>query len=74
VALRYLLDSDICIYLMKRKSPRLLARLDRLAPACAMSVIVYGELRFGEASSKHRVAASAHLAALLEAIECCLFL
>jgi tRNA(fMet)-specific endonuclease VapC len=69
VALRYLLDSDICIYLMKRKSPRLLARMDRMAPTCAISFIVYGELRFGEASSKHRVAASAHLAALLEAIQ-----
>ena len=68
MALRYLLDSDICIYLMKRKSSRLLARVDRLAPVCAISCIVYGELRFGEASSKHRDAASAHLAALLEVI------
>jgi tRNA(fMet)-specific endonuclease VapC len=69
VALRYLLDSDICIYLMKRKSARLLSRLDRLAPVCAISLVVYGELRFGEASSKHRAAASAHLAALLETIQ-----
>ena len=68
MALRYLLDSDICIYLMKRKSPRLLARADRLAPVCAISFIVYGELRFGAASSKHGAAAAAHLAALLEAI------
>jgi tRNA(fMet)-specific endonuclease VapC len=69
MALRYLLDSDICIYLMKRKSPRLLARADRLSPSCAISLVVYGELRFGAASSKHRRAASTHLAALLEAIQ-----
>jgi tRNA(fMet)-specific endonuclease VapC len=66
--LRYLLDSDICIYLMKRRSSRLLARIERLAPVCAISAVVYGELRFGVASSKHRAAAMAHLEALLEAI------
>jgi tRNA(fMet)-specific endonuclease VapC len=68
MALRYLLDSDVCIYLMKRRSARLLTRVERLAPVCAVSVVVYGELRFGVVSSKHRAVATAHLEALLEVI------
>jgi tRNA(fMet)-specific endonuclease VapC len=69
VALRYLLDSDICIFLMKRKSPRVLARVERLAPVCAIPFIVYGELRFGQVSSQHPDAAGADLAALLDALQ-----
>ena len=68
MALRYLLDSDTCIYLLKRKSTRLLARVDRFAPVCAISLIVYGELRFGVASSRHPEPAAAHLAALLDVL------
>ena len=69
MALRYLLDSDICIYLMKRRSPALVRRLDTVAPACALSVIVYGELCFGQASSARRDESAAHLAALLETLQ-----
>lgn len=64
----YLLDSDVCIYLMKRKSPLLLRRVERAAPACAISVVVYGELWFGVEASTHRAAAAAHLGALLEVL------
>lgn len=69
MALRYLLDSDICIYIMKRRSPALMRRIDSLIPACALSVIVYGELCFGQMSSAHREEAAAYLAALLETIQ-----
>ncbi len=69
MASRYLLDSDICIYLMNRRSPALVRRLDTLAPTCALSVIVYGELCFGQAASARRDEAAAHLAALLETIQ-----
>ena len=69
MAIRYLLDSDICLYAMRRQSTRLLRRLDRLAPVCALSVVVYGELCFGQATSQRRSEAAAHLAALLEVIQ-----
>ena len=66
---RYLLDSDICIYAMKRRSDSLLKRLDRFAPVSAISVIVYGELWFGRTASRRQDEATAYLAALLETIE-----
>lgn len=69
MATRYLLDSNICIYAMKHRPPALLRRLDRSARACAISVIVYGELWFGRTVRSHRDAASANLTALLESIE-----
>jgi len=69
MAKRYLLDSDICIYAMKRRSSALVGRLERFAPTSAISVIVYGELWFGRNLSSHRDAASASLVALLESIE-----
>lgn len=68
MTLRYLLDSDVCIYAMRRQSVRLLRRLDRFAPLCAISVIVYGELRFGQATSVRSKEVGAFLAALLEVI------
>lgn len=68
MAVRYLLDSDICIYVMKRRPRALLRRLEARSAACALSVIVYGELAFGEAMSAHRERAAAHLAALLETL------
>ena len=69
MSLRYLLDSDICIYIMRRSSPALTRRLDRLAPQCALSTVVYGELCFGESASARRTEAAAHIAALLETIQ-----
>jgi tRNA(fMet)-specific endonuclease VapC len=69
VALRYLLDSDVCIYVMKRRSPALLRRLDQRASMSAISVVAYGELAFGECMSARRDEAAAHLAALLETLQ-----
>ena len=68
MSVRYLLDSDICIYAMKRQ-PRLVRRFDTLAARCALSVVSYGELCFGQAASKRPIEAGAHLAALLETIQ-----
>ncbi len=67
--LRYLLDSDVCIYAMKSRSTRLLRRLDRFAPVTALSVIVYGELCFGREASRRREQTAEHLVALLETIQ-----
>ena len=69
MAARYLLDSDICIYAMKRSPAALLGRLERFAPVTAISVIVYGELWFGRTQRSQSEAASARLVALLEAVE-----
>ena len=69
MAVRYLLDSDTCIFAMKRRSPALLRRLDQRAAASAISVVAYGELAFGEVMSARRDEAAAHLEALLETLQ-----
>jgi tRNA(fMet)-specific endonuclease VapC len=55
--MRYLLDTNICIYIAKRKPPRVLARLQRLRPGdVGMSIITYLELVYGAWKSQHREA------------------
>ncbi len=51
---RYLLDTNICIYIKNHRPPEVLARFSQLPPGkVAMSAITYGELCFGtEKSSK----------------------
>ncbi|GMV19940.1 MAG: hypothetical protein AMXMBFR56_81640 [Polyangiaceae bacterium] len=52
---RYVLDTDICIYIVKRKPPAVLARLERMRPGdAALSVITFGELQFGAVKSRKR--------------------
>jgi tRNA(fMet)-specific endonuclease VapC len=69
LTVRYLLDSDTCIFVMKRRSAALMRRLDQRASASAISVVAYGELAFGEVMSARRDEAAAHLAALLETLQ-----
>ena len=46
--MRYMLDTNICIYLMQEHPPEVLARIAQLQVGDAvMSVITYAELRFG---------------------------
>jgi tRNA(fMet)-specific endonuclease VapC len=46
--MRYMLDTNICIYLMKAHPPEVLARLQQLDHGDAvMSIISYAELRVG---------------------------
>ena len=66
---KFLLDSDICVFAMQRRTPALLRRLDQRATTSAISVVVYGELAFGEVKSVRREEAAAHLAALLETLQ-----
>jgi tRNA(fMet)-specific endonuclease VapC len=55
MAIRYLLDTNICIYIAKHDPPAVRRRFERLpADALAMSVITWGELRFGAEKSKAR--------------------
>lgn len=51
---RYLLDTNICIYIKNHRPPEVLARFSKLPHGkVAMSAITYGELCFGaEKSSK----------------------
>lgn len=52
---RYLIDTNICIYIAKQRPPEVLARFEKLAPGdVAMSVITFGELRFGAHRSQYR--------------------
>jgi tRNA(fMet)-specific endonuclease VapC len=46
--MRYLLDTNICIYIIKRQPAQVLHRLESLAQGSAvMSVVSYAELRAG---------------------------
>ena len=46
--MRYMLDTNICIYLIKRQPPQVLKRLEALTQGSAvMSVVTYAEMRAG---------------------------
>lgn len=65
MARRYLLDTNICIYIAKHNPPAVRARFDQLsADELAMSVITLGELRHGAEKSQARTKALAALQAL----------
>ena len=54
--MRYMLDTNICIYLIKNLPPQVLRRLEALTQgSTVMSVVTYAELRAGlEIQSTHR--------------------
>jgi tRNA(fMet)-specific endonuclease VapC len=55
MAVRYLLDTNICIYIAKHNPPQVRERFARhAADELAMSVITLGELRFGAEKSQYR--------------------
>jgi|SRR5713226_6775085 tRNA(fMet)-specific endonuclease VapC len=55
MAARYLLDTNICIYIHRQRPPEVLARFRRLnAGEAVISVISYGELLCGAAKSMMR--------------------
>jgi len=69
MALRYLLDTNICIYIARQRPPAVEKRLTRLAPGTVgMSLITFGELRFGAEKSVQRSSALATLGRLIELI------
>ena len=50
MAPRYLLDTNICIYIRRRRPPRVLARFEQLDPGEAvLSMVTCGELMYGAA-------------------------
>jgi tRNA(fMet)-specific endonuclease VapC len=61
----YLLDTDICIYISRNRTPSVTRRLAVLEPGSAvMSVICYGELRHGAEKSVTRERAMRRLVEL----------
>ena len=64
--MRYLLDTNICIYLMQHSPPQLQARFKKLRVGDAvMSAITYAELRFGLQANP---STAAHNHAVLESL------
>ena len=50
---RYLLDTNICIYIQRQKPGEVLARFQKLKPGdAAISVITWGELLYGVEKSQ----------------------
>ena len=55
---RFLLDTNICIYIRRRRPPEILQRFGRLQVGeAAISVITFGELIYGAEKSEQREAA-----------------
>jgi len=70
MAARYLLDTNICIYIAKHNPPAVRERFEQLtADALAMSVITLGELRHGAEKSNARDKALAVLKQLQSMIQ-----
>jgi len=52
---RYLLDTNICIYIQRQKPAEVLTRFQKLKPGdAAISVITWGELLYGAEKSQQR--------------------
>ncbi len=63
---RYLLDTNICIYIRQNRPEEVLRRFRKLRPGEAvLSVITYGELLYGAAKSRERSQALARLRELV---------
>ncbi len=66
---RYMLDTNICIYIAKHQPPEVKARFARLKPGeLIMSAITYGELYYGVSKSNQRARALAQLEELVQEI------
>ena len=70
MAIRYLLDTNICIYIAKHNPTAVRARFEQLsADILAMSVITLGELQHGAEKSQARSKALAALKQLQSVIQ-----
>ena len=66
---RYLLDTNLCIYIKNHRPPEVLTRFSSLRPGdVAMSAITYAELCFGAAKSTKQRESRQTLAALRDLI------
>ena len=63
---RYLLDTNICIYIARKKPERVLRHFNKVSLGeAAISVITYGELLYGAAKSAQRTEALERLRELV---------
>ncbi|WP_297472762.1 type II toxin-antitoxin system VapC family toxin [Ferrovum sp.] len=70
MTVRYLLDTNICIYIAKYNPPAVRERFSRhTADEMVMSVVTLGELRFGAEKSQSRERALAVIARLEAAMK-----
>jgi tRNA(fMet)-specific endonuclease VapC len=66
---RYMLDTNICIYIAKHQPPEVKARFEQLKPGqLIMSAITYGELYYGASKSNQRARALTQLKELVQDI------
>jgi len=66
---RYLLDTDICLYIRKGRPEQVLRRFQTVRPGEAtLSVITYGELLYGAEKNEHRAASLQRLRQLVELV------
>lgn len=64
---RFMLDTDTCIYLRKRRPPSVAQRFQELRPGeVVISTITYGELYNGALKSREAAAALSNLKQLVE--------
>lgn len=69
MVVRYLVDTNICIYIAKRRPPEVLQHFEQLTVGeVAMSIITYGELQFGAGKSQNSQGAHDKLACLAELV------
>ena len=70
----YMLDTDICIYIITRKPPNVLKHLESIEPGqISMSAITFAELINGAKKSQQVEANVSRLTALAEIVEICSF-
>jgi len=63
---RFLLDTNICIYIRQKRPIEISRRFEKLRPAeAAISIVTYGELLYGAEKSAHRSAALERLRELV---------
>lgn len=64
---RYMLDTNICIYIAKHRPPQVRRHFERLKPGqLIISAITYGELSYGASKSTQRAQALTQLEELVQ--------
>jgi len=66
---RYMLDTNICIYIARHGPPEVMARFNQMKPGeLIMSVVTYGELHCGAMKCNQQSVALMHLDELVKSI------
>ena len=69
IAVRFLLDTNTCIYIRRQRPPEVIRRFEKLRPGeAALSIITYGELAYGCERGPTPVEARKNLQELMQSI------